>query len=401
MKAKLQTSEQDSMMKQAATERFLALELPSLRSESYRYFPIQHFSTRKPESQRHCKVSDWSESTVQVSDGMLSFNSEAWAEQGLEVSSLSDNFWMKPTEAFEKDYFYQWMMQDSNAGVLFRVKENRQVETPLHLQFSFTLNDSQRVHRVLYLESGSSLKLIEEWDVCSESEHAWLGSSLQVILEPGASLEWQQIERGQCSATRIERQEVWLNGQSSLRQTQIPSGFHRNQTRSYFHLLGDKSSVDAKTAVIGWKNSAVQWWVDAFHKGKESFCRSDFWGVAQDRSKLIFDAMIEIPFGAPKVESHQLSKTLLLSSKASVHNLPRLKIATDDVKVSHGASVSSFEEDQLYYLESRGISRERARQLIVEAFIDPVVESLFIDELKADLKKELKPLIKGFEERDV
>ena len=102
--------------------------------------------------------------------------------------------------------------------------------------------------------------------------------------------------------------------------------------------------------------------------------REIFKGVAAGRAHGAFQGRIAVRPGAQKVDAHQLSRNLVLSSRAAIDTKPELEIYADDVKCSHGAAVGDLDEAALFYLRTRGIGREEARRILIEAFVREVVE---------------------------
>ena len=102
--------------------------------------------------------------------------------------------------------------------------------------------------------------------------------------------------------------------------------------------------------------------------------REIFKGVATGRAHGAFQGRIAVRPGAQKVDAHQLSRNLVLSPRAAIDTKPELEIYADDVKCSHGAAVGDLDEAALFYLRTRGIGREEARRILIEAFVREVVE---------------------------
>jgi Fe-S cluster assembly protein SufD len=93
-------------------------------------------------------------------------------------------------------------------------------------------------------------------------------------------------------------------------------------------------------------------------------------------SRGVFDGNVRVNRLAQRTDAQQLSRNLLLAPKATVNVKPNLQIIADDVKCTHGCSVSDLEEEELFYLRSRGISEEAARQVLVYSFGREVVQHL-------------------------
>jgi Fe-S cluster assembly protein SufD len=99
-------------------------------------------------------------------------------------------------------------------------------------------------------------------------------------------------------------------------------------------------------------------------------------GILDDRAKAVFQGKVKVARYAQKTDGNQMSRTLILSRQAEANTKPELEIYADDVTCSHGATIGEMDADQLFYLKSRGISDEDARQLLIEAFLVDVIDEL-------------------------
>ncbi|MEZ4703921.1 MAG: Fe-S cluster assembly protein SufD [Bdellovibrionota bacterium] len=99
-------------------------------------------------------------------------------------------------------------------------------------------------------------------------------------------------------------------------------------------------------------------------------------GVLADQSHAVFEGRIKVHEGAQKTDSQQMNRNLLLSDEAKVDTAPQLEIFADDVKCAHGATIGKLDEEQLFYLQSRGIDRAQATQLLIGAFVGEVFDEL-------------------------
>ena len=102
--------------------------------------------------------------------------------------------------------------------------------------------------------------------------------------------------------------------------------------------------------------------------------------------------------GAQKVDAHQLSRNLVLGARASIDTKPELEIYADDVKCSHGATVGDLDEAALFYLATRGIGREEARHMLIEAFVRETVELVGSSQLREHLLSRLARRLARLEE---
>ena len=109
------------------------------------------------------------------------------------------------------------------------------------------------------------------------------------------------------------------------------------------------------------------------HQSPYSYSEELYKGVLKDNSHGVFRGRIKIAQDAQKVEANQLNKNLILSKKARANSMPQLEIFADDVKCSHGSTTGQISEDEIFYLQSRGITAQKAYQLLVESFTKEIL----------------------------
>jgi Fe-S cluster assembly protein SufD len=98
--------------------------------------------------------------------------------------------------------------------------------------------------------------------------------------------------------------------------------------------------------------------------------------ILDDHAKGVFNGKIFVPKAAQLTNASQLNRNLLLSSKARINTKPELQITADNVKCSHGATVSQLEADELFYLQSRGLNETDARNLLIDAFAAEILDRI-------------------------
>ncbi|MEP0813096.1 MAG: Fe-S cluster assembly protein SufD [bacterium] len=126
------------------------------------------------------------------------------------------------------------------------------------------------------------------------------------------------------------------------------------------------------------------------------YCHSDllFKGALSGDGRAVFGGMIKVFPGAQKTDAYQKNRNLILSKEARADSIPQLEIRADDVKCSHGATVSQVQENELFYLQSRGLRRPAAEELLVFGFIDEVLAKMDWPEIVAPLECRISARIK-------
>jgi Fe-S cluster assembly protein SufD len=101
----------------------------------------------------------------------------------------------------------------------------------------------------------------------------------------------------------------------------------------------------------------------------------------------VFNGRVVVSQAAQLTNANQLSQNLLLSSHARINTKPQLEIVADDVKCSHGATVSQLEDDEIFYLRSRGLDDRTSRHLLIDAFASEILQKLPLDSLQKILSR--------------
>ena len=120
-------------------------------------------------------------------------------------------------------------------------------------------------------------------------------------------------------------------------------------------------------------------------------------GVLDGAARGVFQGKVHVAQDAQKTDGQQMSRALLLSRKAEADAKPELEIYADDVICAHGATVGELDETQLFYLTSRGISREVARAMLIAAFLDDAVDMIENADLSALLRPHVTAWMQAYE----
>jgi Fe-S cluster assembly protein SufD len=110
-----------------------------------------------------------------------------------------------------------------------------------------------------------------------------------------------------------------------------------------------------------------------------------FKGVLDDSARSVWRGVIRVDKGAQKTDAYQENRNLLLTPQAHADSIPGLEIEANDVRCTHGATIGQIDKLQLFYLTSRGLSRQEAEQLIVRGFFQPVLDRIGSDEVRETL----------------
>lgn len=166
---------------------------------------------------------------------------------------------------------------------------------------------------------------------------------------------------------------------------EMTSGSHKKNTTLQF--LGERSRVDLKGAIVAF--NTLEWKVLALHQAKKSTAHVDCNAIVLDNAKLHLEVAGKIEKGQSGSETHQMSRIMNLGDNSKGIVYPMLLIDENDVAASHAASVGQPNEEHLYYLQSRGLTRVESLKLITMGYLMPIVEGIDSVEIKEALTLEI------------
>lgn len=227
----------------------------------------------------------------------------------------------------------------------------------------------------LILEAGANLELLEQF----ETPHVNTNTSnivVQVMLGEDASLQHVRLQQESDDAGLITRTEVAQQAGSGY--TYYGFDFGGGLVRHDLHcsLLGSAARASLNGAYLLDGKRHVDNHAKVDHMATDGFSEQYFRGVAGGSSKAVFNTAVYVHPGADGTEARQSNANILLSKRAEIDTRPELEIYADEVVASHGATVGQLDEQAIFYLRSRGLNKEQARQILTIAFCRSVSDKL-------------------------
>lgn len=217
----------------------------------------------------------------------------------------------------------------------------------------------------------------------------------EIAAGEGAVLKYHRIQQQSDSAFHFGRVEIHQERSSSVTTHSIALGgaLVREEVKSVLDGEGAETSLNGLYVVTGRQHIDNQTTLD--HAKPHCTSREVYKGVLDGESSAVFNGKIIVRQDAQKTDSKQSNKNLLLSEKAVIDTKPALEIYADDVRCTHGATIGQIDPEAVFYLRSRGIGREEARDLLTYAFANDVLEGITYAPLREQLKKGLSARLAG------
>ena len=142
-------------------------------------------------------------------------------------------------------------------------------------------------------------------------------------------------------------------------------------------LVGRGAKSEINCGYLLSNNNKININIQSIHQSPETSSSQVIKGLVTDSSKVSFNGTITIPYDSQKCDGHQNHRGVILSDKAEIVSIPQLEIWADDVKCDHGSAVGPLDEDQLFYLQTRGLSPSESRKLLLSSFFADLMPSDF------------------------
>ncbi len=299
---------------------------------------------------------------------------ESWLEDYLgRIAPLNGNALVSVNTAFAGD------------GCVLRLAPGAVLDDPVHVVSIGSGGQAPAAfHLRLLVVAGANARatLVESHLGADGAEAYWSNPLAEISLGEGSRLQHYRMQADGLQGFHLSTIRARLGAHSHYDNVLLSTGaaLSRNEIQVDFEGPGSECRLSSGALMRGHQHADTTILVD--HAQPECTSRQLFKGVLDESAHGVFQGKIVVRPDAQKTDGHQLSRTLLLSDKAEIDTKPELEIFADDVKCSHGATAGELDDEALFYFRTRGIDEERARHLLIEAFLDEVVAAVDIEPLR-------------------
>lgn len=397
-------------LRESALDRFQQLGLPTVRDEEWKYTsPAQIAKTTYelatvPLIDR--KVVDGYFYTEALQSRLVFINGAYNAAfsvmqdlpDGVVAMNLADALADKAHAAVIRENLARGADYNANAfnalntafagdGAYVFIPRGVKVSTPLHLLFLSIpqIAPVALFPRVLIVgEAQSDATVIESYAGTAEGNYL-TNAVTEVVLADGARLAHYKVQNEGAGASHLATTNADLNRDSVYDATTITLGaqLSRHEIAVNLNSEGAECWVDGLYIVGDAQHADTH---SAIHHRKPHGTSHQLYkGILDGKSHAVFNGKVFVHADAQGTDAKQTNRNLLLSNTARVDTKPQLEIFADDVKCAHGATVGQLEEEELFYLISRGLHPELARNLLTYGFAEEVIDKIKIESIKAQL----------------
>lgn len=263
-----------------------------------------------------------------------------------------------------------------NSGVFIYVPPYTEVAVPLRVRHAIEAegNDSF-AHTLIVVDKGARVRVVETEQSGTDFPHLAI-HVVEIAAEEGASVQFVGLQDFGPKTHHFSLRRSLLSRDASIEWIVGSFGAKMSKDSTETVLQGDGSNCGNLVMSLGSGQQHVDQTVEVRHEGEHTSSDIMVRGVLQGRARGICRGMVFIEQGARFASAFQRQSAMLLSKEARADAIPELQIEEEEVQAGHAASLGQVNEDQLFYLMSRGLSRQQAIRMIVEGYLEPIFQRI-------------------------
>jgi Fe-S cluster assembly protein SufD len=241
-------------------------------------------------------------------------------------------------------------------------------------------------HTLTVLEEGAEAFVVDAFRSPSQETQAFASAVVELILADDAKLRYVQVQDWGRNVWNFMTERNILGNDAILNSLHVTLGSRFSKSSIGSHLRGKNSLAEMLGIYFADGDQFFDHHTWQLHESPYATSDLEFKGALKGNARSVYSGLIKVEEGAQKTDAYQQNRNLILSRSARADSIPNLEIAANDVRCTHGATVSQVEEEHLFYLQARGIPRSEAQKLIVEGFFRPVIDRIPVEEIQAFLE---------------
>jgi len=274
-------------------------------------------------------------------------------------------------------------------GVFIHVHKGKIPQHPLYI---YHISDATQgavlaqPRSLIYVAENSKLQMTETYATLGKAD-SFCNEVLEMVVAQNAFVEYYKIQNDLTTANQVNTTHITQIGQSYVHAVTITlnGGIVRNNLNLILDAPGNEAHLYGLYLLKGKTHADNHTLID--NRMPNCFSNQLYKGIADDSSTAVFNGRIMVQPDAQKTNSFQSNKNILLSDNATINTKPQLEIFADDVKCSHGCTVGQLDDEALFYLRARGIPKEQAEVLLLQAYVADILAQIKPMAIRAYVEK--------------
>ncbi len=280
-------------------------------------------------------------------------------------------------------------------GTLVHVPRGVDVELPLQtLTYLDAAGAAVFPHTLLIVDEGASLTFIDRY-VSPDLESALSVGGVEIFAGPNSQVRYVSLQDWGRGVTHLSVQRAQIDRDAQVRSLAVAFGADLSRTEVESVLAGPGGH--SEMLGVYFTDGSQHFDHRSLQDHIAPHCTSDllYKGALRDASRVVYSGLIHIAPGAKGSDAFQTNRNVVLSDDAKADSIPNLEIENNDVRCSHAASVGPVDEDEIFYLQTRGIPRDEAERLIVRGFFQEVLDKVPLEEVRQGLDAAIEDELRG------
>jgi Fe-S cluster assembly protein SufD len=382
----------------AAAERYAELPLPDTTQEHWRFTNLKGFDPDSFVSNGQVQVPGTA-TMLELDTAGLAVVTEA----GIEIEQAPEGVTFEPLDeghprlqelvgAEEKFAAHNAALWQH--GLLVHVSKGVELERPLYVRIASSLEDGALFFRLLVIaEPDSRFTLIEEYTSTSPEQKAYTNVVAELFVEQGAKLEYVSLQNLSRETWHFASHHARVGRDAELDWVAGGFGSKKGKTWIQNDLAGQGATSRVTGAYFTDGDQHVDYDTFQLHQAPHTTSDFAFKGALRDTSTAVWRGMIRVEPDAQKTNAYQENRNLMLSPTTHAVPIPGLEILANDVRCTHGATVSRVDSDQLFYAMARGLTQADAERLILRGFFQDVLDRIELEPVREALGEALEARI--------
>lgn len=295
---------------------------------------------------------------------------------------------------YENDVFVPFNTATFEEGAFIYIPREMKPDVPVHLLYLST--DTNAFHAsprcLIVADRFSDTTVIEDFVGIGDGLY-FNNAVTEAYLHDESHILHVKVQRESLNAAHMSRVAAYLSRSSTFNSYTISLGaaLFRNEPLAIIDAENAHATLDGLVMVNGSQISDTHSILE--HRKPNCTSHQLHKTITNGSAESIFNGKIFVRKDAQQTNAFQENRNLQLSSKATVFTKPQLEIFADDVKCSHGATIGQLSQDEMFYMKSRGLTTQRAQQLLIHGYAIDVIENIPVESLRNHLEEEVKELI--------
>jgi Fe-S cluster assembly protein SufD len=330
---------------------------------------------------------------VQIdSSTVFSSVEDSVSQQGVIYTDLATAVEQHPE--LVRKYFQKAVAADDNkfaalnaafwsGGTFLYVPSGVKVEVPFrNVVYNETPGASIFAHTLVVAEEEASVVLVDHWSSAEGDELSLACNVIEVHAAEDAQVRYIQLQDWGRNMWSFATQTALCGQDAQVNSLNVALGSKFSRSNITGMLNGAGSLIEMLGIYFADENQHIDHLTRQEHVSPYATSDLLIKGALKDRSRTVYSGLIKVHPHAQRTDAYQSNRNLVLSRNARADTIPNLEIGANDVRCTHGATVSQVEEEYIFYLMSRGINRIEAQKLIVDGFFDEVIERVPVTEVQ-------------------